>query len=204
MPKAKLAWPFQERRISMQGSCRTRYDLQVWRHLAAVHTKTALSSSVTYSGLWRLPRTFKFSHLTNLVPPNHNAQQQDLSRRELPPAWPRAPLLEGCTSPIALYHGHNKRSSIQQFPFTWRTLAHSPEHASASLLRKLITQLTSRNRHHQWDSSAGNNKGKWIKQNENEMYQLYPLFCHKVPLIHCFNSTSSRALNKYPQHIIFS
>lgn len=112
MPKAKLAWPFQERRISMQGSCRTRYDLQVWRHLAAVHTKTALSSSVTYSGLWRLSRTFKFSHLTNLVPPNHNAQQQALSRREVPPAWPRAPLLEGCTSPIALYHGHNKRSSI--------------------------------------------------------------------------------------------
>lgn len=59
-PKGKPAWPFQERRISMQGSCGTRYDLQVWRDVAAIHTKTALSSRVTYSGLWCLLQALKF------------------------------------------------------------------------------------------------------------------------------------------------
>lgn len=35
------------------------------------------------------------------------------------------------------------------------------------------------------------------------MYQLYSLFYHEEPLIHCFNSTSSCALNIYPTACYF-
>lgn len=196
--------------LSRRGGfqCRTRYDLQVWRDIAAVHTKTALSPSVTCSGLWRLLWTLKFSPLTNLVPLNHNArgEKHPPYLTERTPSWgvhtAHRPVSQAWEPPSS--QEHNKRSSIEQFPSTWRTPARSPDHASAYFFRKLTMQLTSRNRHHRRESSAGNHKLKQIKHFIFILYQLYPLFHHKAPLIHCFNSTSSCALNIYPQHLIFS
>lgn len=116
MPKAILAWPFQETRISVQDSdsCRSRYNLQVWRDTVA-----ALSSSVTY-GLWQLSRTLKFISLRNPVPPNPNIQQQALSWREVPSASPKASFLRGTHHPLLCHgpenHTHNKvNNSFQSF-----------------------------------------------------------------------------------------
>lgn len=51
--KSKTCMTFPGRRILMQGSCRTRYNRQVWRDAVATHTMTVLCSRVTYSGLMR-------------------------------------------------------------------------------------------------------------------------------------------------------